>query len=481
MPEERTRPPDAPRPTRVAYELVPAFVIVWSADEPERIGEVALVADDGADMILGRGSEGLSRRIQFFRERPDLLEPRAPISSPGISREQLVVRRVGDALRVVRKGQPGMLHNGARCEDLVFVRPGDTLEIESEMLLYCTERPTRLPAMKHGTADGAFGGPDADGIIGESAAAWKVRDSIAYAREGTGHVLITGESGTGKELAARAIHARSRRADKAFIAQNAATIPAGLIDAELFGNPKNYPNAGMPERPGLVGQANGGVLFLDEIGELSEELQARLLRVLDANGEYLRLGEAVRRTSDLGLVAATNRDTSTLKHDLVPRFEVRVALPSLRERREDVPLLVRALVLETARKSPKIAARFLRQRNGRTEIEMSPALMSGLVRWPYTTNVREISVLLSQAMEQSADDTLSLPKEMEGLSEGAAVEARAPVVVEDEPSRDVELSEEQVRAAFEREQGNVSRAAKSLGVTRQSFYRRLKKYGISDA
>lgn len=140
-------------------------------------------------------------------------------------------------------------------------------------------------------------------------------------------MLITGESGTEKELAAGAIHARSRRGKNVLVAHNAATFPAGLIDAELFGNPKHYPNTGMPERPGLVGEADGGVLFLDEIGELPLEMRARLLRLLDAGGEYRRLGEAKGRRSDFRLVATTNRDASMLKHDLLSRLKVRVALP----------------------------------------------------------------------------------------------------------------------------------------------------------
>src|SRR5690348_15490748 len=128
-----------------------------------------------------------------------------------------------------------------------------------------------------------------------------------------GHVLLTGASGTGKELAARAIHALSKRSGQRLVARNAATLPESLIDAELFGNAKNYPNPGMAERAGLVGQADGSTLFLDEIAELPSSSQAHLLRVLD-DGEYHRLGDGLARRSDFRLVAATNRDVSSLKH-----------------------------------------------------------------------------------------------------------------------------------------------------------------------
>src|SRR5256885_12859655 len=104
------------------------------------------------------------------------------------------------------------------------------------------------------------------------------------------------------------------------VSRNAATFPAGLIDVELFGNVANYPNHGMPERPGVVGEADGSTLFLDEIGELPTELQSHLLRFLDERGEYTRLGDARRRTSDVRVVAATNRALEDLKHDLAARL-----------------------------------------------------------------------------------------------------------------------------------------------------------------
>jgi transcriptional regulator of aromatic amino acid metabolism len=138
-----------------------------------------------------------------------------------------------------------------------------------------------------------------------------------------------------------------------------ATLPLGIGDAELFGNTRNYPNAGMPERPGLFGQANGGVLFFDEIAELPVEQQAHLLRVLDADGEYQRLGEATTGRSDVLLIAATNRDLSALKNDFRARFTTVVELAPLSSRSEDVPLLARHLLGAAARRSPEVAGRFL--------------------------------------------------------------------------------------------------------------------------
>jgi transcriptional regulator with AAA-type ATPase domain len=229
---------------------------------------------------------------------------------------------------------------------------------------FVTERPFEMPPLRHARIDMPFGERDADDVLGESPAAWALRDALAYASAAVGHVLVMGESGTGKELAAQAIHARSSRQSKPFVSHNSATFPAGLIDAELFGSARNYPNAGMPERAGLVGDADGGVLFLDEIGELPPELHARLLRVLDDGGEYKRVGESTARRSDFRLVTATNRDPAVLKHDLHSRLRVRITIPSLRERREDVPLLARAIVLEAAALSPETAGRFVHSVEG---------------------------------------------------------------------------------------------------------------------
>ncbi len=163
----------------------------------------------------------------------------------------------------------------------------------------------------------------------------------------SGHVLVHGASGTRKELVARAVHAISSRSTGPIVCRNAATFPEALIDAELFGNARNYPNAGMPERRGLVGEADGGTLFLDEFAELPPAMQAHLLRVLDA-GEYQRLGEPRARTSSFRLVAATNRPLAAMKEDVLARLVHRIEIPGLDARMEDVPLIARHLFARMA-------------------------------------------------------------------------------------------------------------------------------------
>jgi DNA-binding NtrC family response regulator len=313
-------------------------------------------------------------------------------------------------------------------------------------------------------------------MLGESPASWTLRDQIAFAAKSTSHVLICGDSGTGKELAARAIHRLSARASRPVVARNAATFPSGLIDAELFGNAKNYPNPGMPERPGLVGQASGGSLFLDEIGELPHDLQAHLLRVLDEHGEYQRLGEATTRQSDLRHIGATNRDASSLKHDLLARLAVRIEMPSLDARREDIPLLVRLLLLEAAKKSPEIGGRFVGLVAGRPEARVDPLLLDSLIRRSYSTNVRELDSLLLRAMGASPSDVVVLTDE----ASATRAEARVPRAGGDLSLRaSREPTAEEIRVRVRQESGNIRRAAAALGLpSRYVLYRLMRKYGI---
>ncbi|MGH7295095.1 MAG: sigma-54-dependent transcriptional regulator, partial [Polyangiaceae bacterium] len=337
-----------------------ALVVAWCAEEPHRTGEVALFPARGAAQILGRGEgdEDEVARVRFFRQRPGQLVPTPALSAPALSRRQLSIRPRGRGLEVERLGRCELSVNGAAV-DTGIVGDGETVMIGGQLLLLCTRRAPAMKEALHFRMSGApaFGEADSLSIVGESPLAWQLRDDLAFAASAGKHVLVQGESGTGKELAARAVHRLSPRASGPFVARNAATLPPALIDAELFGNAKNYPNHGMAERPGLVGQADGGTLFLDELAELPAEQQAHLLRVLDAGGEHQRLGDATTRRSDFLLVAATNRPPASIKHDLLARLTLRIQVPRLDARREDIPLLVRALLLHAAEKSPAAAAR----------------------------------------------------------------------------------------------------------------------------
>jgi hypothetical protein len=344
---------------------------------------VALFPEDGPPLVLGRDDEASADRVRFFRQRPATLVPCLPLTAPGLSRRQLAIRpRKGGGLAVENVGKCQLFVNGERTDN-ASVGHGDVVYLKPQLLLLCVERPALIPAVRRFplTAYRGFGDSDALGIVGESPGAWSMRETLAFTAQGDVHSLIVGASGTGKELAARAVHTLSERGKQPFVARNAATLPSGIIDAELFGNMRNYPNPGMPERAGLIAEADGGTLFLDEIGELPSELQAHLLRVLDAGGEYQRLGEPRSRRSNFRLLGATNRDPASLKHDLLARLTGRLTLPSLSERLEDIPLLLRHVILVTAERNPRVAGRFVtRDSEGRPGARIEPALVEYALR-----------------------------------------------------------------------------------------------------
>ena len=458
-----------------------ACVVAWSADEPQRAGESLLIRSDGEASrayVFGRGTaqtgdEG--ERIDLVRVRPGQIQRTPPVSNAWISRRQLVIRLdPARGLRIESVGRCKMLVNGVATE-AARLRPGDTLALKNQLLLYCTEH--ELPARSSEYPSERvppFGEADADGIVGESPAVWHLREQIAFLAARAGNVLLLGASGTGKELVANAIHNLSARRTKKLLARNAATFPEGLIDAELFGNVKDYPNAGMPARPGLIGAADGATLFLDEIGELPPELQAHLLRVLDSKGEYQRLGEAFTRTADVRLIAATNRPIEQLKQDLAARFTLRATSPDLNQRREDIPLLVRHVLRRAASKDAAIGKRFLLGSNAeRPEPRIEADLMEALIRHAYTTHVRELESLLWQAVATSPANQLALTDAVRVKLESSAPATQNDRSGEELPTRD------EIQACLQRNEGVQERAWRELGLKNRYVLKRLiKKFGL---
>ena len=483
-------------PFSAADREVLALMIAWAPAEPSRVGEVALFEPEDGARILGRGDlSGAGERVWFQRQRPGVSERTGPLASPGLSREQLRVRAESGSLRVDRVGKCPVLLAG-RPVDTCVLRPGDALVLRGQMVLYCTRRPWSMAPLTSARLEDApvFGAPDKHGIVGESPATWHLRDRLAWTAGAEEHTLLLGGSGSGKELCARAIHALGARRKGPFVARNAATIPASLVDAELFGNVKGYPNPGMPERPGLVGAADGGTLFLDEIGELPSELQANLLRVLDEYGEYHSLGATHARRSSFRLVGATNRDPSALKHDLAARLVVRLTVPGLGERRDDIPFLVRHLLARAAERSPAATGRFTA--SGEEGPRVKASVIEGALRHPYTTNIRELNGLLWSAMSASPGDAIewsdpSMSEKAAAVSArgGDAVSARggdgvsAARTPEDsapaEPPAAPEPTESEIRAALAANRGNILHTARALGLTsRFVLYRLMKRHGI---
>jgi transcriptional regulator with GAF, ATPase, and Fis domain len=458
-----------------------AFVIAWSRDEPWRIGQSFLVppGNSGRMFVWGRGpaeNEG-DERIFLQENRPCEAAPTTPLSSPSISRKQVEIRCSSEDHVFVRNvGKCPLFKNGAPVSQAEF-RAGDTLQLGKQVLFIVVRRPVLLLGKTIAYPAFAFGEADAHGIVGESAAAWRLRAQIAMFAPQEGHLLILGASGSGKELVAQAIHSLSRRGHRRMVARNAATLPETLMDAELFGNCRNYPNSGMPERPGLIGEASGSSLFLDEIAELPHASQAHLLRVLD-RGEYQRLGEATCRQADLRLLAATNRDASLLKTDFLARLRLRIVVPNLNARKEDIPLLVRHLV-RTAKDDVRASI-------------VPLATMRALLERQYELNVRELEAVVRNGFvpaelrlseerapaSSSACQGDSLQRsESSTPGAGSASDSLQSVHPKSKPKRD--LTPDKIQRCLDENNGVLELTWRALGLSnRYALVRLVKKYQL---
>ncbi len=450
-----------------------ALVLLWSRKEPGRVGELVRLPEPPDDTVftIGRAidpTDDGSVPLQFRRLRPHEQERTGPLRAAHVSRVQLKIRQRGHrSIEVEHVGRGAMRVNGRELQR-TLVRQGDTIEVVNRFVLLCTTRPPDWPSRPAVVEDFPFGEADAAGIVGESPSAWALRERLAFVAERDEHALVFGPSGAGKELAVRAIHNQSARKGARMVARNASTLPEGLIDAELFGNIRNYPNPGMPARPGLLGEAHGSTLYLDEVGELPHALQAHLLRVLD-NGEYQRLGESRPRVADVRFIGATNRSLGDLKHDFLGRVTHRVRVPGLTERPDDVPLLARHLLRAPEPATRAAVERFL----ARGEPLLSPHLIIVLTRHRFRGHVRELTTMLWQAVESSPADFIDLPPSM----------LRAPPVNLPEPPRMVDpssLSRDQVVAAMRRCNGVKEKVWRELGLrNRYQLKRLLRKLDIA--
>lgn len=450
------------------------LTILWSAAEPERIGEAAFLATSNQERVLGRGestSSDTTERVKFVRQRPGRLIATAPLSGEGLSRRQCVVQANSNGISIQNCGRAPMFVDGVETPS-ARLKEGQVVAIRDQLLLHCSRQP---PLSKSRYFDtnwvAAFGMADKHGIVGEHRAIWDLRDQLAFAAQSDQHVLLLGESGSGKELAARAVHQLSRRASKSLVARNAATFPSTLIDAELFGNSANYPNAGMPARAGIIGQSDGSSLFLDEIAELPMELQAHLLRVLDRGGEYQRLGDAQIRQSDFRLIAATNRDATDLRVDFLGRLTFHIQLPALIDRVTDIPLLVQHLLLRAANTTPQLRNRFFVETREGPQPRVEPDLIERLVRHRFTYNIRELDALLWKAIADSPRNFVRLTQPVREALNVAAVSSK--VETTDEPSA------AQIVESLGQNAHNVARTAEALGLSsRYALYRLMRKHGI---
>jgi len=309
-------------------------------------------------------------------------------------------------------------------------------------------------------------------LIGRAPAIQRLQVFLERVAASPSTVLLLGESGTGKELAAGLIHALSPRASRPFVAVNCAAIPESLLESELFGHEKGAFTGAVSQHDGVFVRAHTGTLFMDEIGELSPGAQARLLRVLEAR-TLTRVGGAREIAIDVRLVAATHRDLRQMvaegrfREDLLYRLSViQTQLPALRERREDIPLLVQHFL------------RALGERLGRRVEQASPAALEVLGRYRWPGNVRELRNVIERALVLGDSARLELDDLPPELLHAAPVAASSPgASVTVRPL--VELEREAIAAALTATGGNKARAAALLGIDRTTLYRKLRDHALA--
>ncbi|HCK23304.1 MAG TPA: sigma-54-dependent Fis family transcriptional regulator [Bacteroides graminisolvens] len=307
-------------------------------------------------------------------------------------------------------------------------------------------------------------------IIGKSPALMNVLNMVGRIAKTNASVLITGESGTGKELIAEAIHMNSPRAKKNFVKVNLGGISQSLFESEMFGHKKGAFTDATADRTGRFEMADKGTIFLDEIGDLDPSCQVKLLRVLQ-DQTFEVLGDSRPRKTDIRVVSATNADLRKMvsehsfREDLFYRINlITIHLPALRERKEDIPLLVRYF-----------ADKQMKQ-NGLPPVEFSPDAMQFLMRLPYPGNIRELKNLVERTILMN----------MKPVLEAADFEAQYQRI---DSSREAsanlngltleEIERRTILHTLQLHNGNLSQVAIALGISRAALYRRLEKYGIS--
>lgn len=307
-----------------------------------------------------------------------------------------------------------------------------------------------------------------EGIIGESGQMQEVLDLVRRVAPSNATVLIRGESGTGKELIAKAIHYESTRKDGPLVKVNCAALPETLLESELFGHEKGAFTGAFTARKGRFEVADKGTLFLDEIGDLPAHLQAKLLRVLQEK-EFERVGSSQAISTDVRIITATHRDLESLikegrfREDLYYRLNVvTIMLPPLRERRQDLALLMDHFLEEFARK------------NGKAIRGFSHEARDALLRYDYPGNVRELENLVERAVVLTRDDVISL-----GELPLSIKEPRTEVMDQANLSAVVEgIERRMIVDALKEASGIQTRAADSLGISERALRYKLKKYGI---
>ncbi len=349
---------------------------------------------------------------------------------------------------------------------------------ELKLLLQRMVEKVELVAENQFLRDKVYADMELNGIVGTSSKIQDVLRMVARLKDTRTPVLITGESGTGKELVARAMHYRGEFAKKPFVAVDCGALVPTLIESELFGYEKGAFTGAAKSREGLFQSADGGTILLDEVGELSLDMQAKLLRVLQEK-EVRPVGSNQKIKVDVRVIAATNRDLEAaykegkFRKDLYFRLNVvTLHLPPLRERKSDIMALVHY---------------FLDKLAPGNSIQVSAAAMKCMLAYEWPGNVRELQNCIERALALGDDTCVEIsdlpPSVRAGQNEPAEVEVSDPLPanVARPPAADTDLEEIEratIQRVFEQVKGDKARARKMLGISRATLYRKLKRYNI---
>ncbi len=424
--------------------------------------KTAASADEGLDVLLANpidvvvsdirmpGRDGLSLLTDIRRERPDV-----PV---------IMITAFHDLDSTVAAMQGGAID--------YITKPIDLDDLEAAV-----DKALRMRVESDGDALLVEGGDEAATIIGRTRAMKNVFKSIGMVSQSNVTVLILGESGTGKELVARAIHKAGPDADKPFVAVNCAALVETLLESDLFGHEKGAFTGAVNARRGKVDLAGEGTLFLDEIGELSPRMQGKLLRLLEER-EYTPVGGTHAKISSARFVAATNVDLAQkvtdgeFREDLYYRLNVfSIDLPPLRERQEDIPLLVEHLLKRINKENHKSIRR------------VPGNVMDRLVGYAWPGNVRQLENVLIKAVVMSQGDILHLAQLPDEMLEGAA-ESDGELANEDRLASDSatlslkDIEREHILSVLESTDWHKGKACEILGTSRPKLDRRIKEYGL---
>jgi len=319
-------------------------------------------------------------------------------------------------------------------------------------------------------------------IIGESPALHEVLDTIKQVAPSSANVLIEGESGTGKELAAHAIHNLSRRNKAKFVTVHCAALSPTLLESELFGHEKGAFTGAHERRIGRFEQANGGTIFLDEVGEIEPSTQVKLLRVMSEERAFERVGGNQTLRADVRIIAATNKNLEKLvregkfRDDLFFRLNVvRITMPPLRERKDDIPLLVRSFL------------RHFSQANEKQIVDLTTEAMNAILTYDWPGNVRELRTAIEHGVVMATGPKITLRDLPMAVRHAAGIplpRGISPAKAFGEKASPLDLHETErklILQALATTKGNVTAAAKKLGISRRTLHRKINEMNAANS